>query len=68
MNCEVCGKRIPDDADFCGGCGMPIKRIKRNLHMEEGILFKTCVECGARMGIESIYCELCGTKLPENKR
>lgn len=50
MLCHNCGKRIADDARFCGFCGSSVGK-------------KACPSCGQEVEAGMAYCSFCGSRV-----
>ncbi|MCL1849792.1 MAG: zinc ribbon domain-containing protein [Bacteroidetes bacterium] len=63
MFCINCGKKLPDDAKFCSGCG---KRVETK---EEKIIntVPICSSCGEELKPGNKFCIKCGQPVEESK-
>jgi len=52
MFCKQCGKKIPDNSQFCNYCGAKVNNI--------------CSNCGTELPEGSKFCHKCGTPFGEN--
>ena len=67
--CVSCGKTLPEDARFCGDCGvkaeprLPTRCTDCEATLPEGAKF--CLRCGAKVPIQTVpqHCLNCGTAL-----
>lgn len=57
MYCQECGRKWPEGAAFCPGCGRKKNELKQG----------TCPFCGEKLSIEAIYCGACGRPLMEGQ-
>lgn len=58
MNCIYCGKKLPDDSEFCAYCG---KAVEKDLTPK-------CRACGRQVTEDSLFCPYCGTVLDKAEK
>lgn len=51
MNCQKCGKLLPDGSMFCNYCGT------------KQVVKKVCSSCGAELPSDAMFCHVCGEKV-----
>lgn len=56
-NCINCGKSVPLNAKFCGGCGYAFPT--------QSALPNKCVKCNSSIGAGDIFCSVCGERVRE---
>ena len=70
MYCVKCGKRIEEEAGFCGECGMPVLRnltperlgaLEAQKRAFEQSKRKYCPRCGAKYPAGARFCVNCGS-------
>lgn len=64
IECPECGKEISDRANFCIGCGFPIKEYlvdEEKKEKEKALYF--CPQCRTQNEIGYDYCINCGNRL-----
>ena len=59
--CHDCGREIPDDMDFCPGCGC--LRSRATQVDDTGFPVRTCPKCGAAASMRDLFCGSCGEAL-----
>ena len=66
MNCQNCGKKMPDDSLFCPECGV---KQETELHEVDNTsvngLMKSCIKCGFQIPADSRFCPECRTRQEE---
>lgn len=65
--CVHCGKRLPDDARFCNGCGKSVEQVETNEGKAretkyEGTVHK-CPQCGEALHSFVSVCPACGHEM-----
>lgn len=58
MYCPKCGKDNPDEAVFCGSCGMAFPKMPK---LETKVTF--CPKCGSKVEKGAAFCGACGASL-----
>lgn len=53
MNCNYCGKALPNDSEFCAYCG---KAVEKDLPPK-------CPKCGKNVTDDSLFCPYCGSAI-----
>ncbi len=62
IKCPECEREISDKAEFCIGCGFPIKKYLKNEEAKDNE--KICPYCGSKNLDKNGYCDDCGMKQP----
>ncbi len=63
--CSNCGRKIPDGAKFCEGCGASVAtedvvgKTPERIVIYDGVV-KKCPNCGKILGSNELFCESCG--------
>jgi DNA-directed RNA polymerase subunit RPC12/RpoP len=62
--CPQCGKEIPEDSDFCYGCG---RKKDNSIRLDQSGRFvppeeNKCAACGAEMQRDDLFCPNCGER------
>lgn len=58
-NCINCGKSVPLNAKFCGGCGYAYA------FPTQSALPNKCVKCNSSIGAGDMFCSVCGERVRE---